>query len=70
MSTTTRRGALQFSVAALFAGSTAPAPASAVAAPDTELATLCNQLVVLETELWLLPEHDEHAPDFGPNHAR
>jgi hypothetical protein len=25
---------------------------------------------VIETELWLLPEHDEHAPDFGPNHAR
>ena len=23
-----------------------------------------------ETELWLLAEHDEHAPDFGPNHAR
>jgi hypothetical protein len=44
--------------------------ASAAAAPGTKLAALCNQLVAIETELWLLPEHDEHAPDFGPNHAR
>jgi hypothetical protein len=64
-----RRGALQLSVAAIVAGLTAPVPASA-AAPGTELATPCNQLVAIETELWLLPDHDEHAPDFGPNHAR
>jgi hypothetical protein len=69
MSATTRRGALQLSVAAIVAGLTVPASASAIA-PDTELATLCNQLVVTETELWLLAEHDEHAPDFGPNNAR
>jgi hypothetical protein len=29
-----------------------------------------HQLVAIETELWLLPEHDDYAPDFGPNHAR
>jgi hypothetical protein len=64
----TRRGALQFSAAALFAGLAMPALAIA-AEPDVQLIRLCNQLLATETELWLLVEHDEHAPDFGPNSA-
>ena len=68
--TPTRRSALGFSAAAIIAGMTTPVLAIAAAAPATKLATLCDQLVVTETELWLLAEHDEHAPDFGPNNAR
>jgi hypothetical protein len=64
-----RRNALRLSAAALVAGFTTPALAIA-AAPDAELVTLCDQLVGIKTELRLLAEHDEHAPDFGPNHAR
>jgi hypothetical protein len=78
--TPTRRSALGFSLAAFAAGLTVPALASAsptegVASTDTlgadaELIALCNQLLVNETELWLLTDHDEYASDFGPNCAR
>src|SRR5580692_4637702 len=65
----TRRTAIGFSLAAMAAGLTVPALASA-AKPDAELIALCNRMVAIETELCLLSEHDEYAPDFGPNHAR
>jgi hypothetical protein len=38
--------------------------------PDAELIALCDQFLSIETEMFLLMDHDEQAPDFGPNHAR
>jgi hypothetical protein len=66
----TRRGALQFSAAALFAGLTVPAIASTTPDPDAELIALCDRFVSLQTEWHLLMEHDEWVSDFGPNNAR
>ncbi|WP_158927060.1 hypothetical protein [Acidisphaera sp. S103] len=69
--TPTRRSAIGFSLAAMAAGLTVPALASA-AKPDADakLIALYDQFVSLQTEWFLLQDHDEHAPDFGPNHAR
>jgi hypothetical protein len=69
--TPTRRSAIGFTLAALTAGLTVPVLASA-AKPDAdaELINAYDRLVEVETELWLLPLHDEYAPDFGPNHTR
>jgi hypothetical protein len=46
-----------------------PVLASAAPTPDAALINACGRLVEVETELWLLPLHDEYAPDFGPNHT-
>jgi hypothetical protein len=68
--TPTRRSALGFSAAALFAGLATPVLANTKHNPDAELIDICDQLVSLETETCLLSEHDVHAPDFGPNNVR
>jgi hypothetical protein len=68
MNATSRRGALGFSAAALFAGFAAPAPTKPDA--DAELIALCDQFVAVQTEWFLIMDHDEHVSDFGPNNAR
>ncbi len=73
--TPTRRSALSFSAAAIVAGLTAPVLAKGprvVRAPDPNAAliSLCDQMVATETERYLLLDHDDYAPDFGPNNAR
>jgi hypothetical protein len=66
---TTRRRALRgASLAGLF-GMSATATASPGAPQDAKLITVCDRMIVNETEIYLLPEYDEFAPDFGPNHA-
>lgn len=67
--TPTRRTAMRFSAAAIIAGLTTPVLA-AVANPDADLIALCDQWVSIETERCLLCQHDEYAPDFGPNNVR
>ena len=67
----TRRSALSISAAAIVAGVTAPTMALAAAPnPDAELIALCDQFVAIQTEWWLLIDHDEWASQWGPNHAR
>jgi hypothetical protein len=68
--TPTRRSAMRLSLAALTAGMAAPAIARTKTGMDAGLIALCDQFVANETERHLLCEHDEYAPDFGPNHAR
>jgi hypothetical protein len=68
--TPTRRSALGFSAAALIAGFTAPAIASTKPGLDVALIDLCDQFVATETERYRLIEHDQNAPDSGPNNAR
>jgi hypothetical protein len=47
-----------------------PLAVAATPGADAELIDLCDCLVSAETEQCLLCEHDEHAPDFGPNNRR
>ena len=69
--TTSRRSALGLSAAAIVAGITAPTMARAsVPGPDAELIALCDQFLSIQTEWFLLQDHDGWATDFGPNHAR
>jgi hypothetical protein len=50
---------------------TPPAMARAAAPnPDAELIALWDQFVAIQTEWWLLIDHDEWASQWGPNHAR
>jgi hypothetical protein len=42
---------------------------AAIPSQDAVLIGLCNQLVEARTEDCLLCQHDEYAPDFGPNNA-
>jgi hypothetical protein len=70
LTTPTRRSALGFSAAALFAGLTAPAIAGTTPDLDAELIALCDRFVSLQTEWHLLMEHDERVSDFCPNNAR
>lgn len=68
--TPTRRSAMRFSLAALTAGLTVPVLAAPSPSRDAALIDLCDRLIAVETEECLLVKHDEHAPDYGPNHAR
>jgi len=47
-----------------------PLAVAATPGADTELIDLCDRLVSVETERCLLLDHDDYAPDFGPNLAR
>jgi hypothetical protein len=69
--TLTRRGSLKSTAAALFAGVAMPTLASAALSNrDAELIALCNQFVSIQTEWYLLLDHDEWVSNFGPNYAR
>jgi hypothetical protein len=61
---------MRLSTAALFAGIATPANASTKPSLDAGLIDLCDQFVANETERYLLMDHDEYAPDSGPNNAR